>query len=133
MFKKPARFVGLILLLIASGCGKWPPSVETRDDIRRLPASEPSICARGLADQDIPALARFRNLRFLDFSGGNAVKEAKITDAGLAELAKLDLPHLETLQLGWCNNITDAGLIHVGQMQTITGLGLVVRPSSFEG
>ena len=53
---------------------------------------------------------------------------AKITDEGLAELAKLDLPHLETLTLGWCDEITDAGLAHIVRMQTLTWLGLTTCP-----
>ncbi len=46
----------------------------------------------------------------------------------MAELAKLDLPHLETLTLGWCDGITDAGLAEIGRMQTITWLGLPSCP-----
>ncbi len=125
------NFIAILLLfeLVAvSGCGDWPPIVETKDDVQDLPATEPSIRARGMADSDIPSLARFRELRILDFSGGRAVKEANITDEGLERLAKLDLPHLETLTLGWCDKITDAGLAQVGQMQTITWLGLPACP-----
>ena len=47
-------------------------------------------------DSDIPSLARLHELSDLDFSGGMVVEEAKITDDGLAELAKLNLRHLET-------------------------------------
>jgi len=117
-----------IFILAVPGCGKWPPVVNTKRDIERLPASQRSIRARGLADGDIPSLGRLRELRTLDFSGGDAVKPAKITDEGLAELANLDLPDLETLTLGWCDEITDAGLAHIGRMQTITWLGLTSCP-----
>jgi hypothetical protein len=117
------------VLLLIPGCGtKWPPIVNTKRDIEHLPASQRWIRARGLADSDIPSLARLRDLRTLDFAGGNAVKPAKITDEGLAELAKLDLPDLETLTLGWCDEITDAGLAHIGRMQTIKWLGLTSCP-----
>ena len=125
------KLIALLLvfeLVAVSGCGDYPPIVETKDDVQDLPATEPAIHARGLADSDIPSLARLRDLRTLDFSGGNAVKEAKITDEGLERLAKLDLPHLETLTLGWCDKITDAGLAQVGQMQTLTWLGLPACP-----
>src|SRR6267143_4004891 len=87
--RSPVLFLPILLLAMA-GCGKWPPIVNTKRDIERLPESERSIRARGLADSDIPSLARLRELRTLDFAGGNAVEPAKITDGGLAELANLD-------------------------------------------
>ena len=118
----------LIASLLLSGCGHWPPIVDTKRDIERLRASEPSVRARGLRDSDIPSLARLRELRVLDFSGDNAVMAASITDKGLAHLARLDLPHLDTLTLGYCGSITDAGLAHVGQMQTVSWLGLTACP-----
>jgi len=117
-----------VLLLVAPGCGHWPPVVDTADDVKRLPVSEPSVRARGLPDSDIPSLARLRNLRDLDFSGGMAVKEAKITNEGLAQLTRLDLPNLDSLALGWNNKITDAGLDSVCQMHTITMLLLPACP-----
>jgi len=129
MFLKPAVLIVPIVVLSVPSCGKWPPIVNTKEDIQRLATSEPSIRARGLPDRDIPSLARLKELRILDFSGGNAVMPARITDKGLAELAKLDLPQLETLTLGWCDNITDAGLAHIGRMQTINWLGLTSCPN----
>ena len=120
--------LGLGVALLLCGCGRWPPIVETKADVDRLSASEPSMRARSLADSDVPSLARLRQLRILDFSGGHAVKEAKITDTGLAHLSKLDLPHLEILKLGYCASVTDAGLVHVGQMHTVTWLSLMACP-----
>ncbi len=129
MFPRPIILLIAITLLVMTGCGRnWPPIVNTKRDIERLPPSQRSIRARGLSDSDIPSLARLRELRTLDFAGGNAVMPAKITDEGLAELAKLDLPNLETLTLGWCDEITDTGLAHIGRMQTITWLGLTSCP-----
>ena len=51
----------------------------------------------------------------------------RLTDDGLAQLAKLDLPHLDTLLLGWCEHITDAGLEHVSQMQMLQYLELAAN------
>src|SRR5207244_4430402 len=93
MFRKSTILLVPMALLVMAGCGKWPPIVKTKRDIERLPASQHSIRARGLADSDIPSLARLRELRTLDFAGGNAIEPARITDEGLAELAKLDLPN----------------------------------------
>lgn len=128
MVPRLAVLLAAIVILVMPGCGKWPPIVANKADVERLPETQTSVRARGLPDSDIPALARLRQLRALDFSGGNAVKAAPITDQGLAELAKLDLPFLDTLTLGWCDNITDAGLNHIGRMQTINFLGLPSCP-----
>lgn len=125
---KLAQVLALTVLLLPCGCGRWPPIVDTKRDIERLPVSEPSVRARGLGDHEIPSLARLRQLRVLDFSSGNAVMAAKITDAGLEQLSKLDLPHLETLTLGYCAKITDAGLVHVGQMHAVGWLSLMACP-----
>lgn len=130
--KPPAPFSNLTLLALlgalslhVAGCGHWPPIVNSAQDIARLSKSEAEVRARGLKDSDIPALARLRNLRQLDFSGGSAVMPAPITDAGLAALARLDLPDLDFLTLNYCDAITDAGLVHVGQMRTVGVLGLM--------
>lgn len=110
--------------LLLAGCGEWPPVIDTARDVAALPESQDSIRARGLADHEIPSLARLRDLRILDFSGSRAVKDARITDEGLRQLALLELPRLDTLTLGWCQGITDRGLVHLGSMHTITWLGL---------
>lgn len=114
--------------LLLCGCGSWPPIVESKRDIQRLSRSETSLRARGVHDSDIPSLARFRQLRVLDFGSGHAVMTAPVTDEGLAKLAAVDLPKLEILTLGYCTNITDAGLAHIGQMQTVTWLGVMACP-----
>jgi hypothetical protein len=124
MCRRLIATIAAIALVTVSGCGDWPPIVDSQKDIQALPASEPSVRARGLADRDIPSLSRLGQLRELDFHGGWKVEEAKITDEGLKQLAKLDLPKLETLTFGWSDKITDAGLAYVGQMQNITWLGL---------
>jgi hypothetical protein len=78
-------------------------------------------------------LKRLRHLEFLDFTSGFARNdittgfkewEAPITDVGLASLAELDLPELETLHLGHCDNITDRGLVHLGKIDSLTWLSL---------
>jgi hypothetical protein len=118
--------VGVSLFLC--GCGSWPPIVDSRRDITRLSSTEPSVRARGLPDTDIPALGDLRELRILDFSGGNAVMPARITDEGLARLAELDLPKLQILTLGYCANITDSGLVHLQRMYTVTYLSFMGCP-----
>ena len=122
-----------IVLLVATfscfGCGHWPPVVHNSREIKELSKSTPSVRARGLPDSDVAALATLGQLRYLSFtSGRGAVKEAKLTDAGLAELAALNLPHLDTLTLGYCDNISDAGMSHVARLRSLRYLSLMACP-----
>ncbi|HVU90445.1 MAG TPA: hypothetical protein VHD36_24180 [Pirellulales bacterium] len=130
---------GLIVaaLIGFAGCGPYPPSVAKKAEIDALPASTRSVYARSLSDGDVPALARLRELTLLDFTPGYARKdlttgfkkwEAAITDEGLAKLAAIELPKLETLGLGHCEHITDAGLVHVAKMDSVTSLHLEDDP-----
>lgn len=107
------------------GCGK---SIDSKSQIEGLPVSTVSVRARGLPDADIPALARLRQLKNLDFAGGVAVEDAAITDTGIEALAKLDLPALDCLNLGFNTRITNAGLVHIGKMETVSMLLLSACP-----
>jgi hypothetical protein len=117
-----------------SGSGWWfkndhsPPIVDSAQDIERLPALTTWVSARGLSDADIPALARLGHLRDIGFTSGWKDEKAKIKDAGLAVIAQLPLPDLDILDIGFCENITDAGLIHLAEMQTVTQLLLLGNP-----
>ena len=115
--------------LFSVGCGDWPPVVNSKTDVERLSTTEPSIRARTLSDVEIPSLSRLVNLRRIDFQGGWGAYPSKITDAGLAELAKLNLPNLEELDLGRCPAITDAGLEQIGKIPTLTFLILDENPN----
>jgi hypothetical protein len=115
-------------LLVVLGCPTEPPSTDSAADIKRLPVSTKSLLARRLPDSAIPALARLQQVDDLDFMAGCAVEDALITDEGLARLGQLNLPKLETLALGYCDNITDAGLAHVGKMESVTVLILRACP-----
>lgn len=115
-------------LLLLMGCGKWPPIATTAEDIQRIPADEASVRMRALADKDIPALTHFKHLKILDFEGGWAVEDARLTDAGLKTLAGLELHELTNLSLGYNHNITDAGLSYLVPLDSIKWLGLANVP-----
>jgi len=108
--------------------GDWPPVVNSKMDVERLPRSTVSVWARGLPDADIPSLSRLPLLKQLDFGAGHKAEAAAITDKGLAQLGSLNFQKLEMLMLGYCTNITDAGLPHVARMQSLKGLSLMVCP-----
>ncbi|MES2997460.1 MAG: hypothetical protein V4733_11685 [Verrucomicrobiota bacterium] len=110
--------------LALSGCGYYPPSVNSSRDAVRLSQAHVSLRVRRLADEDIPALQHRAHLQMLFFSDGHAIEEAKITDRGLLVLSKLHLPELHLLDLGYCQTITDRGLIHVSRMKTVKRLSL---------
>ena len=120
--------IQLITLFLLLGCGKYPPIVENSDDIRKLSKEEPSVRARGLSDEHINALEHLRKLTYLDFTGGWATEEAKITDKGLKILSELDLPMIETLSLGYNVNITDSGTKYLVNMKSVKWLSLMVCP-----
>ena len=123
------QFIPLILVLgLLAGCGTWPPVTNDKQDILRLSPSTESIRARALHDEDFASLSHLPELRDLDLYGGYAVCPANFSDAGLALLASLQLPHLETLYFGHCTNITDASLAYVVKLKTISSLGLVACP-----
>jgi hypothetical protein len=110
--------------IVLCGCGKWPPITDSRVEVAALPISTRTVRARGLSDRDIPALARLTELTDLDFFGGWKVKDAPLSDIGLARLAELRLPKLQHLALGHCKHISDRGLENVAKMSTITALDL---------
>lgn len=115
--------------LFSVGCGDYPPVVNTKKDVERLSVTESSIRARTLSDDEIPSLSRLVSLRRIGFQGGWRAYPSKITDAGLAELAKLKLSSLEELDLGKCPAITNAGLEQIGKIPTLTFLILDENPN----
>ena len=100
--------------IFAMGCSRMPPIVNNTVDIVALDDDTISLRARSLEDKDIAALRKFNNLQHLDFRGGCAIMEAPITDQGVAELCELPLSHLEYLNLGYCHNLTDISLNNLG-------------------
>jgi hypothetical protein len=118
----------LLVLTFTAGCGYHPPSLDSQEDVRRVSRSHVNLRVRGLADEDIPALAERPETRMLFFSDGYAIEEAKITDKGLLYLSRLPLNELIILDLGYCKGITNAGLKHVKRMESVTRLSLMVCP-----
>lgn len=116
------------LMLLSAGCNSMPPAPGSAFAIGRLPASTTIIGARGLSDNDIPSLGRLHQLREVHFSIGQKLERADITDQGLERLAGLKGLPLEILDLGYCGNITDAGMVHVAKMNSLTWLSLRACP-----
>ena len=111
--------------LLLAGCGKWPPVTDSAKDVLRLPESTVNIRARALHDADYESLRHLQQLEYLDLYGGWKVVDAGFSDRGLATLASLNLPRLDTVFFGYCTNVTDASLVHILKMKTVTFLGFV--------
>jgi len=151
----PSTYLIVMLLSLLPACMSMPPKVHNMKDALRLPPETTSVSARGLADEDMRALFRFPNLRFLTFGIGAANVDAKITDEGLAILAErawpaltglqvrtnrhitdqgletlsqMDMPMLEILVLSGNPCITDAGIWHIARMRQVTYLNLSLTP-----
>jgi len=120
--------VVFIFFAVFGAMADLPPIVESKPDIEGLPTSTLSVRARGLHDTDIPALSHLPLLKYLDFGEGRKALAAPITDKGLASLASVGLRRLDYLMLGYCTNITDAGLPSIAKMRSITWLSLEVCP-----
>lgn len=131
MFHCRLRLSWALLLasgLVALGCNTEPPIVQNGTDVGHLADSTKSLWARRLPDSAIPALSRLHELDDLDFTAGCGVEDALITDDGLASLSTLKLPKLTTVSLGYCDKITDAGLAHLAEMNTVTTVILTADP-----
>lgn len=127
LFARSCGFAGGALMLAA--CGRHPDIVESAADVWNLSVKEHSIRARGLPDPAIHSLGRLRSLKRIDFGSGHGVKRARITDRGLAILSGLRLEKLESLNLSYNDNITNAGLEDVGELRTLRTLVLADCPN----
>ncbi len=119
---------GMFLAFVIPGCGYHPPIADSSAAVLRLDQSHVALRVRGMPDEDIPSLESRTDLRMLFFSDGHAVMESAITDRGMRELSRLSLPDLHLLDLGYSDKITDAGLVHVSRMSTVTRLSLMACP-----
>jgi hypothetical protein len=123
----------LCMVTLLAGCNKMPPIVNTKEDVLRLPTSTEFIRARSLRDEDFTSLSHLPQLIDLDFYGGYKVCSARFSDDGLAVLSSLELPRLDSLHFGYCTNITDASLIQIVKLKTVTQLGIVACPHITDG
>jgi hypothetical protein len=106
------------LAAFACGCGKNPPSAANYQQLDRLSDREQLIRVSELSDSDIPHLARFRNLRQLDFVA-TPRRPFRLTPKGFDALAELQLPRLVTLQLGHSDGVNDESLAAVAKVQSL--------------
>lgn len=114
----------LLVFLLTSCLGYKTPTPESKEELFEMSPSTTWIRGRGLPDEAIPYLSRITGARSLDFEGGQATKKLRVTDIGLAKLAKINLPVAHMLRIGYCTHITDVGLSSISQMDNIEVLSL---------
>lgn len=108
--------------------GKSSPNVFSLSDINKRDKSLTTLNVRFLSDVEILELQQFKQLYRLDFHRGPAMGEAKLTDEGLNNLTKINLPNLDWLMLGKCNKITDAGMQYVAKIENLKYLSIADNP-----
>ena len=108
--------IAALFLLLLPACTSMPSKVYSSKDALRLSPDTRSVAARGLPDEDMRALFRFRELEYLSFGIGRLSTDARITDRGLEILAERDWPALKCLQIHTNMNITDKGLETLADM-----------------
>lgn len=123
-----AAVIVFAIIYIPRHESKCSSIVNNRADLQKRDKSLTQLRARSLSDADIILLQQFSLLDDLDFAAGYKAKHAKLTDAGLKNISELNLPKLEQLMLGYCNNITDDGMRFVATIKTLKYLSLAPCP-----
>lgn len=115
-----------LAFLLMSCCASfyWPDAPKSISDVMNLDPTTTWIRGRALPDEAIPSLSRIKGARFLDFEGGQASCNLKLTDDGLAMLADVNLPDAIVLSICYCKHITDVGLASIAKMNNIEAVGL---------
>jgi len=88
-------------------------------ELKALPDATTIVRARGIRDEDIGALARFRQLRTFDLAGGVAAVPQRITVRGFEALARLSLPALREVTVSHYDKMTDEAVREVASIPTL--------------
>ena len=107
--------------MAATGCGHYPAPSSSAHSIKWASSSEHLIAIRGLPLEDWPKLEKFKKLSDLRV---DKVFAPQITDEHLKLLSHLKLPELGQVDLGYCSNVTDAGLRSLAAIPSIRSLNL---------
>jgi hypothetical protein len=134
----------LLLCLVPSAPGCLPmadagprakfPAYRCAEELAPLAGDVTYLSIRGLPDEDVAALSRFRSLEYVDFHGGWKVRPLRMTGAGFRALADLRLPQIKTIELSHAPTVDDACLQAIADIPTIEKLVLTrCRGFTLEG
>lgn len=111
---------GLVTLLFA-GCGQYPEPIRSSRDIKNASTATEMLTIRRLPIGDYPALARFTQVRRIDFYDPSGMGT---DDERLKVLAGLRFPCLNDVSLLNCPLVTDAGILSLCRIKSIKTLQL---------
>jgi hypothetical protein len=77
------------------------------------------VRVRGVSDADIGELRRFHDMRCVNFCGGCARLDLAVTAAGLARLAEIAPPSLDTMTICAAPKIDDECLLQVARIASL--------------
>lgn len=124
---------GCFHLLNMGGGEPWH-GAHDRESLARVPDTATQLSVRGIGDDAIPALSRFKQLRSLNLSSGIKYDPQRVTERGFRELATLDLPNLETLLIARSDGVTDEAVEAISRIRTLRILHLIeCQPFSARG
>lgn len=118
------------IVLSTLGCGHYPQPMGSLQDIERTAATEHMVVVRGLPVKGWSALGKFAGLEHLRVSRDFA---PMVTDGHLTALSGCSLPRLRQVSFAYCDKISDAGFIALGQLKSIEGIQLDHTPITDSG
>lgn len=114
---------GCFYMLNMGGGEPWHGAHDL-ESLAEVPDTATQLSVRGIGDDAIPALSRFRQLRALNLSSGVKYNPQRVTERGFRELATLDLPNLETLLIALSDGVTDEAVEAISRIRTLRVLHL---------
>ena len=116
-----AWFVAILAAVAISGCGKYPEPIGSANDITKVDPSTEMLTIPLLPIEAYPSLAKFSNLRRIDFYHPRGVGA---DDDRLKVLAQLPLTKLKDISLLNCPAVTDAGIVSLTGIKSLIYLQL---------
>jgi hypothetical protein len=118
------KILGFILALfftcIILGCGRYPAVVNSKRDIKNIPANYYSITIEHLPLEDYPLLNKFLKTQEITFIS----KNAPASDEKIQALAAIPWDKLRGIFLAGSLKVTDVGLSHLLKIKSLKWLQL---------
>lgn len=118
--KIPGFILALFFTCIILGCGRYPAVVNTKRDIKNIPANYYSIIIEHLPLEDYPLLDKFLQTQEITFFS----KNAPASDEKIQALAAIPWDKLRGIFLAGSLEVTDVGLSHLLKIKSLKWLQL---------
>lgn len=121
-----ALLVAAIAAAVAAGCGSdFPRAYETGAELASAPADATWLRVRGIRDEDVAILGRFRHVTHLDLFGGFRVVPQRMSAAGLVRYAAVAPPSLENVRIAHSDAIDDAAIHALASLPRLRHIGVL--------